>query len=228
MQSYNDNTEHDHITEGWLQNVHKFASIGGLAASMALGNDTQAHAEPVGNKTNSTQTISTSGVSDVSMFDYIKQWEGLRTTVYKDHVGNPTIGVGHYLNDSDTDRHQMKALFGDKLSYDALLDGSQSLTAQQAEKLFAVDVKVKEKLATQLMPDYKTFNQGTKNAIVNALYRGDLGRKTIKLINDNNWKAAAAQYLNHTNAKTGPEQVKRRMKTNAALLLQNDKTKAKP
>lgn len=232
--NYNHEMEVEQIllTEGWLQNVPRLASVGGLAAALAFGNTANAKSTKTVNVSNVKQSTAAApqstkpetkspNISTGSMFDYISQWEGLRTKVYKDHAGNPTIGIGHYLDDSETDRNIIKTLFGGKINYDDLLIGKQSLTKDQVEKLFSVDVKVKEKLAAKRIPDYNRFDQNTKNAIVNALYRGDLGPKTIKLINAKDWKAAAIEYLNHPNAKTGPEQIKRRMKTNAAFLYKN-------
>jgi GH24 family phage-related lysozyme (muramidase) len=227
------------LTEGWMQNVPRLASVGGLAAALAFGNAAQAkatkpvnvsnvkHSLPTG-KSSSTKGTSDnkSTVSGGSMFDYISQWEGLRTKVYKDHVGNPTIGIGHFLNNSESDRNIIKTLFGGKVNYDDLLSGKQELTKDQVQKLFSVDVKIKEKLASKLIPDYDKLDQGTKNAIINALYRGDLGKKTIGLINAKDWKSASIEYLNHKNVKSGPDQVKRRMKTNAALLYKNSKDSA--
>lgn len=222
------------LTEGWLSNVPKLASVAGLGAALAFGNTVQAKTpkpvkvstvkHSVAAKPSTATAPKQSNVSTGSMFDYIAQWEGLRTKVYKDHVGNPTIGIGHFLNNSEVDRNLINSLFGGKVNYDDLLSGKQELTKDQVQKLFNVDVKIKEKLASKLITDYDNLDQGTKNAIINALYRGDLGKKTIKLINDKNWVAAATEYLNHKNAKSGPDQVKRRMKTNAALLYKNSKT----
>jgi GH24 family phage-related lysozyme (muramidase) len=220
------------LVEGLLDNTRRLVSVGGLAAALAFGNPVQAKATKPVNVSNvkqsnvaaaqtTKQAAKPSNISTRSMFDYISQWEGLRTKVYKDHVGNLTIGIGHYLDGSESDRNLIKTLFGGKVNYNSLLNGSQSLTKDQVEKLFNVDVKIKEKLAAKHIPAYSTFDQNTKNAIVNALYRGDLGPKTIKLINAKDWKKAAVEYLNHPNAKSGPEQVKRRMKTNAALLYKN-------
>ena len=76
-------------------------------------------------------------------------------------------------------------------------------------------MKLKEKLASKKISGFSSFPQYIKNAIINALYRGDLGPKTIGLINKGNWKSASEEYLNHKNAKSGPTQIIRRMKTNA-------------
>lgn len=211
------------ITEGWLQSVPRLASVGGLAAALMFGGPAQAKSGKNANVRNTQQVAKAkpSNNSTNSMIDYISQWEGLRTKVYRDHTGNPTIGIGHHLSGSEADRKLINTIFDGTVNYDSLLKGTQALTKDQVEKLFNVDVKIKEKLASKHMPDYDNFDQNTKKAIVNALYRGDLGPKTIKLINAKKWKSAAAEYLNNPNAKSGPKQVKRRMKTNAALLYKN-------
>lgn len=225
------------LPEGWLLNVPKLASVAGLGAALTFGNPIQAKSQKSINVSNVKKSVSTAdkttriknkpfNISTGSMFDFISQWEGLRTKVYKDHVGNSTIGIGHFLNGSEADRHLIVTLFGGKVNYEDLLNGKQQLTKDQVEKLFNVDIKIKEKLASKLIPDYSSFDQNTKNAIVNALFRGNLEPKTIKLIKAKDWKRAAVEYLNHPNAKSGPEQVKRRMKTNAALFYNNSKKKS--
>lgn len=157
--------------------------------------------------------------------DYIGQWEGKRNVMYLDTEKKPTIGIGHYLTNTQQDRDLFKALFGNAVNYDAVLKGKQKLTDDQVEKLFNVDVKVKEKLASNKISNFSSFPQYVKNAIINAFYRGDMGPKTIKLMNSGNWNAAAKEYLNHQNARSGPDQIQRRMKTNALAFAQYAKTK---
>jgi hypothetical protein len=52
-----------------------------------------------------------------------------------------------------------------------------------------------------------------------------LGPKTIGLINSGKWDSVAKEYLDHKNAKSGPEQIKRRMNTNAMAFAQFAKNK---
>jgi GH24 family phage-related lysozyme (muramidase) len=137
----------------------------------------------------------------------------------------PTIGIGHYLTNTQQDRDLFKSLFGNAVNYDAVLKGKQKLTDDQIEKLFNVDVKVKERLASSKISNFSSFPQYIKNAIINAFYRGDMGSKTIKLMNSGNWGAAAKEYLNHQNARSGPDQIQRRMKTNALAFAQYAKNK---
>ena len=157
--------------------------------------------------------------------DYISHWEGKRDKVYNDSEGKPTIGIGHYLNGSEQDRNLFKSLFGNAVDYNKVLNGQQKLSSDQIEKLFNVDVKIKEKLASSKINNFNNLPNSVKNAIINALYRGDLGPKTIALMNDGKWDSVAKEYLNHKNARTGPEQIKRRMNTNAMAFAQFAKNK---
>jgi GH24 family phage-related lysozyme (muramidase) len=157
--------------------------------------------------------------------DYVGHWEGKKDTVYKDSAGLPTIGIGHYLNNSQEDRQLFKALFGDNVNYDKVLNGQQKLTDDQIEKLFNMDVKIKEKLASNKISNFTSLPIYVKNAVINALYRGDIGPKTIGLMNSGDWANATKEYLNHKNAKSGPSQIQRRMKTNALAFAQYAKNK---
>lgn len=157
--------------------------------------------------------------------DYISHWEGMRDTVYDDSEGKPTIGIGHYLNNSQEDRNLFKSLFGDAVNYDKVLKGQQKLSKDQIEKLFNVDVKIKEKVASNKISNFNSLPTSVKNAVINALYRGDLGPKTIALMNSGKWDSVSKEYLDHKNARSGPDQIKRRMKTNALAFDQFAKNK---
>jgi GH24 family phage-related lysozyme (muramidase) len=203
----------------------------GLAGLTALGAMTGSAAQPSkqATKTAVTRTVQKSSTpkdatslrSDEvkllggKMSDYIANWEGKKNKVYKDTSNLPTIGIGHYLTNDEQDRKLFKSLFGDTVNYDKILNGTQTLDDDQVEKLFNVDVKIKEKLAGKKISGFSSLPQYIKNAIISALYRGDLGPKTIGFINSGDWNKASVEYLNHKNAKTGPTQIQRRMKTNA-------------
>lgn len=209
------NLDEDVLNENWKTALATTA----LAASTALGSPKVS--QPVQNKPAIQQVAKSdlrTGETDLlnrKLYDYISHWEGKRNSVYTDTDGKPTIGIGHHLTGTDQDKKIFGALFGKTVNYDDVLSGKQKLTDAQVEKLFNFDVKSKEKYAASKIPDYNSFPQPVKNAIINALYRGDLGPSTIKKINDKKWKDVSKEYLNHTNAKTGPDQIKRRMKTNA-------------
>jgi GH24 family phage-related lysozyme (muramidase) len=202
----------------------------GLAGLTALGAMTSSAAQPAKQSVKqSAQTVQKSTVSkDASalkssevkllggkLSDYIANWEGKKNKVYKDSAGLPTIGIGHYLTNNQEDRQLFNSLFGNSVDYNKILNGTQELDDNQIEKLFNVDVKIKEKLAGKKISGFGSLPQYIKNAIISGLYRGDLGPKTIGFINSGDWNKASVEYLNHKNAKTGPSQIQRRMKTNA-------------
>jgi len=211
------------LEEGWKDWVAAGAiGLGALSGSPALAAK-QAVKPAI---TKAVTKGSEASLLNKKTSDYIGQWEGRRNAMYLDTEKKPTIGIGHYLNNTQQDRDLFKALFGNAVNYDAVLKGKQKLTDDQIEKLFNVDVKVKEKLASSKINNFTSLPQYVKNAIINAFYRGDMGPKTVKLMNSGNWGAAAKEYLNHQNARSGPDQIQRRMKTNALAFAQFAKNKS--
>lgn len=195
--------------------LSKFPILASLGLASVLSMQSNAAAtKPTQKKVQTTQQVQKKDTFE-SMADYIGKWEGKRAKVYLDHMGNPTIGIGHLLDNSERDRLIISSLFKNKIQYDKLLDGTQLLSNSQIDSLFDVDVKIKTNLAKRKIPKYDTFPLYVKSAIINAFYRGDIGKKTIALINKGDWKNVSAQYLNHKNAKTRPLQIQRRMKSNA-------------
>lgn len=212
------------LEEGWKDWVAAGAiGLGALSGSPALAS--KQSVKPAITQQDSKLKSSELSLLNKKTSDYIGQWEGKRNTMYLDTEKKPTIGIGHYLTNTQQDRDLFNTLFGNAINYDLILKGKQKLTDDQIEKLFNVDVKVKEKLASKKISNFSSFPQYVKNAIINAFYRGDMGPKTIKLMNSGDWSAVAKEYLNHQNARSGPEQIQRRMKTNALAFAQYAKTK---
>jgi len=212
------------LEEGWKDWVAAGAiGLGALSGSPTL--TAKQSVKPAITQQSSKLKSSESSLLNKKTSDYIGQWEGKRNTMYLDTEKKPTIGIGHYLTNTQQDRDLFNTLFGNDVNYDLILKGKQKLTDDQIEKLFNVDVKVKEKLASKKISNFSSFPQYVKNAIINAFYRGDMGPKTIRLMNNGDWNAAAKEYLNHQNARSGPEQIQRRMKTNALAFVQYAKNK---
>ena len=71
-------------------------------------------------------------------------------------------------------------------------------------KLFQHDInniyepRAKNKIGKDV---YDKLPSNVKTAVVNAVYRGDLGPKTAKLIKEGNWKEVGKEYLNHKQYK---------------------------
>ncbi len=82
----------------------------------------------------------------------------------------------------------------------------------------------------------KTFAQhpeGVQSAIISAVYRGDLGPKTVKLLDNKEYEAAAEEYLNHDEYKKRKKKnpkdgVVKRMEANAALIAEGGSNEHKP
>ena len=66
---------------------------------------------------------------------------------------------------------------------------------------------------------YDMLPNKVKTAVVNALYRGDIGPNTKKLMEDKNWCEVSTEYLNHGGYKAAPKNkpngIKERMNWNA-------------
>ncbi len=217
----------DHLNEDLKKMLGSLGVAAGLTAVGLMGvgqtnadipNQTKSIEKTQITKTVQNPSIKSDEVNLLNgkLSDYISHWEGKRNKAYKDSSNLLTIGIGHYLTDTSDDRQLFKSLFGTSVDYDKILSGNQILDDNQIEKLFNVDVKIKEKLANKKISGFNSLPQYVKNAIINALYRGDLGPKTISLMNSGDWKDVDKEYLNHRNAKSGPNQIVRRMKTNAS------------
>lgn len=112
--------------------------------------------------------------------------------------GSDTIGYGH------------KILPGE--------DFSKGLTDDEAKNLLKKDISKKLSDARRLIKNFDALSPQIKIASLNALFRGDLGPKTIDWLNQRNFKQAAREYLNHKEYKKGDKPgVVRRMDWNAAV-----------
>ena len=112
---------------------------------------------------------------------------------------------------SDTIAYGHKILPGENFS--------GGLSEHEALNLLKKDIEAKMKLAKTKIHNFETLTPSAKTAIINAFYRGDIGKNTIHLINQNNLSAAAKEYLNHSEYKhTSDGGVKKRMELNAALM----------
>jgi len=88
--------------------------------------------------------------------------------------------------------------------------------------------------AQRKVKSYHKLPEEAQLAVLSAVYRGDMGPKTAKLIDEGNFKAAAKEYLNHKEykerKKEDPEDgVVLRMERNAeAIRSAGGKPKSKP
>jgi len=104
--------------------------------------------------------------------------EGYKEFVYKDSVGNDTIGYGHLLTKDDKKTGRYK----------------NGVSKQEALKLFRKDVKSAEKDAARIFPHFKNYSQDRKDAFINMTF--NLGANRVRFPNmiaelkkgkDTNW-----------------------------------------
>ena len=97
--------------------------------------------------------------------------------------GVPAIGYGHNMSQQEINNKVYK-------------NGIDDI---QATKLLKQDITQKEQNAKQFIIKYDSFPTPVKNAILVAIYRGDLTskHKTTKLINQGNFIDAAIEFLDN-------------------------------
>lgn len=115
--------------------------------------------------------------------------------------GTDTIAYGHKLTQTDINTGRF----------------ANGITEEQAIQLLKTDLYAASKIAKKLVPEYSTLPDNVRQALINATYRGELKstHRTVKLMNAGKWKAAAAEYLNNAEYKSGSG-VKERMDWNHA------------
>lgn len=96
------------------------------------------------------------------LLEYLKVVEGYRTTVYKDHKGNPTVGIGHLLPSGS------RLKVGDKIS-----DADVAAFFQQDYDRLNISAYVDE---------VQTWNGNQRLAIASFIWsHGDAGYKSSQL-----------------------------------------------
>jgi hypothetical protein len=98
-------------------------------------------------------------------------------------------------------------------------DFSKGITDNEAERLLEKDIREKIRFAQTKMKNFDGMPLTIKIAVVNALFRGDMGPKTMTLLSQNKFKLAAEEYLDHQEYKTTSNKgVKKRMDWNYKVL----------
>jgi LysM repeat protein len=127
--------------------------------------------------------------------------------------GTATIAYGHKLTAADV----ASGKFNNGLTDDAALE------------LLESDLETARSKAIGLVPSYATLPTSTKQALINACYRGELSKlgtpKTLELMRANKWTSAAKEYLDHAEYKSGGENIRNRMEWNAQRFKSTNSTK---
>jgi len=94
-------------------------------------------------------------------------------------------------------------------------DFSKGLTDHEAEQLLEKDIRAKLSTARSKVENFDGLPVTIKIAVLNGLFRGDMGPKTMRLLSQNKFADAAKEYLNHREYRTTKNQgVKKRMDWN--------------
>lgn len=117
-----------------------------------------------------------------------KEWEGLRTHVYTDSGGEPTIGIGHLLTRDE--RRSGKIKIGA-----SLIDYRDGLTEDQCWQLLEQDLEVAEKSVNDAVT--VTLNQNQFDALVSFTFNVGIGAfrgsTLLKLLNQGQYDQVPAQ-----------------------------------
>lgn len=113
--------------------------------------------------------------------------------------GSDTIGYGHKIQKNE--------------------DFSKGISDSDAIKLLEKDINKKIDVAKKYIKTFDSLPLTVRIATINALYRGDMGPKTMKLLSQNKFGDAAKEYLNHAEYRSTKNRgVKNRMDWNATVL----------
>src|SRR5436853_7015410 len=127
--------------------------------------------------------------------ELLEQWEGFKTTVYKDSAGLPTIGVGHLLTKSELSSGKI-TINGVPVKY------GDGLTEQQVTDLLAQDV---QPAAAAVNNNVKVpLNQNQFDALVSFTFNVGGGAFTsstlLKVLNQGQYDQVPTQLLRWTRA----------------------------
>lgn len=145
---------------------------------------------------------------NIEYAQYTANFEGRRSKVYdpnpNDGKPEPTIGVGHYLDRTNSRQTFAKVL--PEADYDAVYSGKQELTKEQIERLFAEDISKYVDTAKKLFPKFDSYPLKLRQALVDGCYRGDLldSPKTRRLINEGKFQEAGDEYTNRRDYREAP------------------------
>ena len=149
-------------------------------------------------------------------------FEGIRPRAYDDGVGNLTIGIGHLI-DSES-RDIFSQLFGNTVDFNDIVSMRSELTRNQIDVLARHDIDEHLNRARGIFPNLSTYPGYVQMAIVDGVYRGDMGPRTTALINSGEWASAADEYLDHSgyrqSIQRGMSGIQTRMDANRDSFLQ--------
>jgi hypothetical protein len=140
--------------------------------------------------------------------------------IIKSIENNKDYAPGHFDHKTQKwmiyiDRGHPAIAYGHRLTAPEMKAGvyTNGITDAKAISILQSDIRKKESIINGFIPSYNTLPKDVKNAILVAVYRGDLTSKhlTTKLINAGKFDLAAAEFLNNANFRTANKGIKNRM-----------------
>lgn len=118
--------------------------------------------------------------------------------------GNPTIAYGHKLTDNDIRTDRFK----------------NGISDSDALELLDTDLFSASKTAARLINSYQSLPINVRQALINAVYRGELKstHDTVKLMNAGKWQAAADEYIDRQDYRESSS-IRKRMDWNREQFL---------
>lgn len=144
-------------------------------------------------------------------FDFISGLEGFRKSTYKDTKGISTIGYGFNLEDTANRRLAKDVLGWSDKEYNAVLNGKQAITKDEAQVLFDAAVAEAEKIVRSRTKGLK-LTKHEHLALVSMAYNSPslIGRDLLKALKSNDREAAVQEILYKSNRSKTPGLAHRR------------------
>ena len=133
-------------------------------------------------------------------------------SLHRQEKNDPTIGIGHSLKDKERSRKIFSELFPEKMKdtsyFDRIASGQQSITMDQAERLFDKDVRDRVNTVYRRLPDYEQYSPEMQDRLFSMEYRGSLGGspKAVELMRSGQFGEAEKEYLNSDEYRSSRDQ----------------------
>ena len=138
--------------------------------------------------------------ADDTFREKVKGWEGPGPVdSNKNHLAYDDANPRVAAKPGATIRGTLTIGYGTTGTVLPTLKAGMKISPATAEKLLIKGIANHESKARRLIPKYDSYPTYVREAILNAIYRGDLGPATIKLINAGSWSKVSAEYLKHKN-----------------------------
>ncbi len=125
--------------------------------------------------------------------------EGRKEEIYLDHLGYPTVGIGHLIKESDKE-------YG--------MPVGTRVTSDRVDELFTDDIAIVVLELAILFPDYEEFPEEVQHILLNMMFQ--MGRPRLskfmnmrRAIAECDWPKAAVEMLDSRWAKQTPNRANR-------------------